>query len=239
MTDIVKPIEPAAAATVPADGTAGLAIWDLPVRLFHWCLPLLLIGAWWTAEERQLEWHRLTGYAILTLIIWRLAWGIVGSSTARFTQFVSGPKAVLAYVRNGAQRHDACHPGHNPLGGWSVLAMIAALATQIMLGFFAVDVDGMESGPLSYLVDFDTGRLAANAHEIVFNILIGLVGLHIAAILFHRIYKREDLISPMVHGKKRWTGDAPRLTIAPSWLALLLLAGSVALVWLVLKYSQP
>ena len=226
-------------ATTSDGGPAiRLKVWDLPVRLFHWCLILLIGCAWWTAEERLLEWHRLTGYAILTLVIWRLAWGVAGSSTARFSHFINGPRTVLGYARDLFRRHDARRPGHNPLGGWSVLAMIAALLTQIMLGFFAVDVDGMESGPLSYLVDFDSGRLAAGIHEIGFNILLGLVGLHLAAILFHRIYKRENLVGPMLHGQTRWQGNAPQLAFASNWRALLLLGGSIGVVWLILQLSR-
>lgn len=112
-------------------------IWDLPIRLFHWTLVPLLGFAWWTAEERMLDWHRLAGYSIFALLLFRLIWGFAGSSTARFSNFVGGPSTLLRYVR-GHMFNRAATPavGHNPVGGWSVIAMITILAVQVGLGFF-------------------------------------------------------------------------------------------------------
>jgi cytochrome b len=125
-------------------------------------------------------------------------------------------------------------PGHNPVGGWSVLAMIALLATQVGLGFFSVDIDGMESGPFAYLVDFDTGRVAAEWHAFAFNIILALTALHVVAILFYLIHRRDNLIGPMISGSRRWTGEQPVLRFAPAWMALvifLLVAGGT---WLLI-----
>jgi len=214
---------------------ARLRIWDLPTRLFHWTLVPLLGLAWWTAEERMLDWHRLAGYSIFTLLVFRLIWGVAGSSTARFSHFVGGPVTLFRYVR-GHMFHQraAPAPGHNPVGGWSVLAMIALLATQVCLGFFSVDIDGMESGPFAYLVDFETGRVAAEWHEFVFSVILALTALHVVAILFYLIHRRDNLVGPMISGTRRWTGEQPVLRFAPAWMALvifLLVAGGT---WLLI-----
>lgn len=214
-----------------------LRMWDAPTRLFHWAVVALVAAAWWTEKERHLDWHRLIGYTLLALVLFRLLWGLLGSTTARFGHFVRGPRAVYGYVRNDLfRRSPASHAGHNPLGGWSVIAMLVALLVQISLGLFAVDVDGIESGPLSYLVSFDTGRLAAHTHELVFNILLGLVGLHIAAVLFYLTHKRDNLVLPMLIGRRRWNGEKPALRFAPLPLAIALLALSAAAVWALVTF---
>ena len=212
-----------------------LRIWDLPTRLFHWTLVPLLAAAWWTAEERMLDWHRLAGYSIFALLLFRLIWGFTGSSTARFSSFAGGPAKVARYVRGHMfDRGAAPAPGHNPVGGWSVIAMITLLLLQVGLGFFAVDIDGMESGPFSYLVDFDTGRAAAEWHEIVFNIILALTALHVVAVLFYLVHRRDNLIGPMISGSRHWRGDAPPLRFVSAWVALaifLLVAGGT---WLLI-----
>lgn len=228
MTDIAKPTEPGVA--IPA--SQRVRVWDLPVRLFHWLLVFLIAAAWWTAEQRELEWHRLAGYAILTLILFRIAWGLWGSTTARFSHFVRRPAAVRTYMSGLLKRRAHDRLGHNPLGGWSVLAMLGLLGFQVLLGLFAVDVDGMESGPLSYLVDFDTGRLAAETHSLTFNFLLGLIGLHLAAILFHRLHGGKDLVGPMIHGKADQVASADNIGFASNRLAVLILAVLASAVWL-------
>ncbi|WP_062793099.1 cytochrome b/b6 domain-containing protein [Sphingobium herbicidovorans] len=219
----------------PVGEAARLRIWDLPTRLFHWTLVPLLGLAWWSAEERMLDWHRLAGYSICALLLFRLIWGMVGSSTARFGLFVGGPATLFRYVR-GHMFNRAAKPsaGHNPAGGWSVIAMIALLLAQVGLGFFSVDIDGMESGPFSYLVDFDTGRAAAEWHALFFNIILGLTALHIVAILFYLVHRRDNLVGPMISGSRIWTGERPNLRFASGWRALvifLLVAGGI---WLLI-----
>lgn len=226
--------------TNTVNGSAKTRVWDLPTRLFHWALVLLLAGAWWSAENGRLDLHRLAGYGILTLLLFRIIWGLVGSSTARFASFVGGPSALAEYIRGTMfSRYAHAHAGHNPLGGWSVVAMIVVLVTQVALGLFAVDIDGLESGPFSYLIDFDTGRQAAEWHELVFNIIIALTAIHVAAVLFYLLYKHDNLISPMFSGTRNWIGKAPDLVFA-SWgkalFVFLLVSGTV---WAVIaKFGQ-
>lgn len=171
-------------------------VWDLPLRLFHWLLVALIGFSWWSGENHEMEWHRWSGYAIGFLIVFRLYWGLVGGRTARFAQFVRGPGAALAYLR-GAGEPDI---GHNPLGGWSVIAMLAILIAMVTAGLFAVDVDGLESGPLADYVSFDAGRWASDMHSLIFNLLLALIALHVLAILFYLLVRRRNLVGPMITG---------------------------------------
>lgn len=222
-------------------GTANRTrIWDVPVRLFHWILVLLIGSAWWTAEEHLIGPHRLIGYSILTLVVFRLAWGFLGSTTARFSHFVRGPGSVASYIGHDMFRRGAVSaPGHNPLGGWSVIAMLALLLAQPLLGLFAVDVDGLESGPFAHLVDFDTARWAAETHELVFNLLMVVIALHVLAILFYRLVKGERLVSSMITGSRAASGEAGGLRFVSPGLALLLVAAAGLVVWvLVAGFGQ-
>lgn len=184
--------------------TAGAPqrVWDAPVRLSHLLLLLLVPTCWATAEWGYMDWHRRAGLSILGVLVFRLYWGVFGSSTARFTQFVRGPSAILEYLRSLKQPAHAPAVGHNPLGALSVLALLGLLLLQVGTGSFAVDTDGIESGPLSYLVSFSTGRDFAEVHELAFNALLALVLLHIAAVLYYRVFKREPLIEAMVTGRR-------------------------------------
>lgn len=176
-------------------------IWDLPTRLFHWSLVLLIPFMWWTAEEERLDLHIAGGTGVLGLLMFRLLWGFLGSSTARFAGFVRGPGAVIGYLRG----RRAYAVGHNPLGALSVIAMLGLLCLQVGLGLFASDDDGLESGPLAHLISSDLSEELAELHEDLFNVLLVLIGVHIAAILFYTLFKRQNLMGPMVSG----TGEAP------------------------------
>jgi cytochrome b len=179
-----------------------IAVWDFPVRLGHWLLVVLLGFSWWSAEKSEMQWHRISGYSILAIVLFRLYWGFAGTSTARFTQFVRAPATVVAYAKGLLERNSGGSRGHNPMGGWSVLLLLATLLLQTMLGLFAVDVDGIESGPLSYLVSFHAGRSAAKLHGRVFEFLEILVLVHLAAVSFYYFYKRQNLTWAMLIGTK-------------------------------------
>jgi cytochrome b len=104
-------------------GAGRVRVWDIPTRVVHWTMVLLFAFSWWSAEEGNLEWHRWSGYALTALVVFRLFWGFFGGSTARFSHFVRGPGAVVGYLRG---RWDG-PPGHNPVGGWSVVLMLALM----------------------------------------------------------------------------------------------------------------
>lgn len=179
-----------------------IAVWDLPTRIFHWSLLALIVLAWRTAETRDLNLHRIAGSATAGLLVFRLWWGLFGASTARFSQFIKGPRSVLLYARSLFSRTKTVAPaGHNPMGGWSVMALILCLILLVVFGLFAVDTDGLESGPFAEWIDFDQGRIASHLHALAFDALEVLVCLHVAAILFYHIFKRENLIGAMVTGK--------------------------------------
>jgi cytochrome b len=209
--------------------SARVRVWDAPTRIVHWAIALLIPWSWWTATHDQLERHRLSGYMLLGLILFRLIWGFIGSGPSRFAGFVRGPRAVLRYVRGEG---GPAPLGHNPLGGWSIVAMLVALVAQIGLGLFAVDEDGLESGPLSYLVDFDTARSLALIHHKLFWVIVALVALHLAAILFY-LLRGRNLTPAMVTGRARAEAGADAPVLAPLWRALLVAAVAAGIAWFV------
>ncbi|MEA3043801.1 MAG: hypothetical protein QOH47_1639 [Sphingomonadales bacterium] len=192
-------------------------VWDWPTRAFHWAIVLIVPAMWATHKLERMDVHILLGQMMLGLVLFRLIWGLIGSSTARFTRFVRGPRAVLAYVRGRA----GAPFGHNPLGGWSVLAMLLLLATQVGLGLFATDEDGLVSGPLSHLVSYDNARILAHRHETMFIVLACLILLHIAVVLYYRLVRRDDLITPMVTGRRAAPASGEAMAGAPLWRLLL------------------
>ena len=206
-----------------------IKLWDGPTRLVHWALVVLIGFAWWAGETGHMDWHRWSGYGVIGLLVFRLIWGFAGSASARFASFVRGPRTTLAYLRTLPGRARTEVPGHNPLGAWSVLAILAALVAQVVTGLFAVDVDGIESGPLADKVSFDTGRTLAAWHHWAFWALEVLVALHVAAVVFYLAYKGSNLVGPMLTGRGRFSED-PGLRFAPAWRLLVaaVVAGFVA-----------
>lgn len=208
-------------------------LWDAPTRVVHWALVIVLGFSWWTAETDRFEWHAWSGYTALGLLIFRILWGFIGSSTARFSGFVKGPGATLAYLKTLPVRGASITVGHNPLGALSVLAILLSLTVQVVAGLFAVDVDGFETGPLSYMVSFDQGRLAAKVHAVNFTILQVLAALHVAAIAFYLLYKRTNLIGPMLTGRRDFE-TAPQGLVFARWHRVVLAAAIavVLMVWI-------
>jgi len=207
-------------------------VWDLPTRLVHWALAVLVVVAWLTAGERM-NIHRYAGYGILGLVIFRLYWGVVGGSTARFSQFVKGPGAVLAYVRGW--RGAPASFGHNPLGALSVLLLVLLLISQVGLGLFAIDINGMESGPFARFIDFETGRQASDLHELNFRLLQAAVALHLVAIAAYAVFKRRNLVKPMVTGQDATPGLEGELRPAPLWRLVVGVAIAVLVVVLIAR----
>lgn len=186
-----------------------MRVWDLPTRVVHWSLVLLLAASWWTAESGALQWHRYSGYMIVGLLAFRIYWAFAGGATARLFGYLRGPRAFADYAKRLFERtgNGSTRAGHNPLGAWSALLLFTLLVMQTVLGAFAVDVDGIESGPLSHLVSFDAGRAYAELHHDLFDLLVVLVSLHIAAVLFYLTWRRENLIAPMITGERRIDRD--------------------------------
>lgn len=196
---------------------SGVRIWDLPVRLFHWSLVLLVPALWWTAETERMDLHILLGEIMLGLLLFRLLWGLLGSSTARFASFLKGPGAVLRYLRGRGRAF-----GHNPVGGWSVVLMLLALAVQIGLGLFASDEDGIYAGPLSWhMPDMESAHVLAERHETFFWVIVALIALHVLAILYYLLVRRDNLVTPMVTGRGPAGAAGEAMVPAPLWRFLL------------------
>ena len=220
----------------PPPAPAKTAVWDVPTRLFHWTLVGLIAFSWWSAEEERSDWHLWSGLAILSLLIFRLLWGLFGSSTARFANFVRGPRSVLAYARDMKGWKPI---GHSPLGALSVIAMLGAIAVQVGLGLFAVDKDGLYEGPLASLVSLDAAEEIADLHEDWFNVLLVLIGLHIAALLFYRLVLGKKLIRPMITGSTAAETDVEPMRPGRWWAALLCLAASIAFTRWIIAGAPP
>ncbi len=179
-----------------------------------------------------MDWHRYSGYTLLGLIVFRIYWGLAGSSTARFARFVSGPRAVLNHLRASREQRTQV-VGHAPLGGWSVVVLLLAMIVQVTLGLFATDIDGLESGPLSHLVSFDVGRAFAEGHELSFDVLIVLIALHVVAVLVHLLYDRNDLVTAMLSGRKRFSRESSGMQPAPAWRLWTGVALATLVVWMI------
>jgi cytochrome b len=204
--------------TLSANARAKQAIWDLPVRLVHWTLAGLIAFSWWSVKNHHTDWHIWSGIAILTLLLFRLMWGFVGSSTARWSSFVRGPRAVRSYLSG-----KWTGIGHTPLGALSVVAMLAALAVQVGLGLISQDEDGIYAGPLAGLVSIDTSDKARDLHELWFETaVLFLVGLHIAAIIFYRL-RGKKLTLPMITGRAVIDPAAQPMRPGKWWAALICL----------------
>lgn len=192
-----------------ATARASVRVWDLPTRLFHWLLLALVVFSVVTGQfdsvlgAATLEWHKRSGLAILGLLLFRLAWGFAGGTHARFASFLRGPAAVAAYARAFARGEAPESAGHNPLGGWSVVAMLAALAVQAGTGLFLVQEDYGFEGPLARHVSGATASRLNAIHEANFWVIAALVALHVAAVLYYTIAKRQDLVGAMLSGHKR------------------------------------
>lgn len=176
-----------------------VTVWDPLLRLTHWSFPLLIPAMWWTAENSKWALHKRLGLVLLGILAFRVIWGFFGPRTARFSQFVKGPGAVLAYFRGNSSAGPTI--GHSPLGGWSTIALIGAMLVQVSLGLFSGDpYDGM-TGPLNSLVSVGLADTLTDIHETFFWVMAGLIALHLAAITFYSV-RGDDLLSPMVGGDR-------------------------------------
>lgn len=179
-----------------------IRVWDLPTRLFHWSLVVCVAGLVLTGYVggARMEWHARIGYAVLTLLLFRLLWGFVGGHWSRFASFVRGPSHIAAYLRGEA--HPDGLVGHNPLGALSVLAMMIFLLAQVATGLVGDDEIAF-TGPLNRFVTSAQGLAATWYHKRIGQwLIIGLVLLHVGAVLFYLWRKGENLVRPMVHGDK-------------------------------------
>ncbi len=210
-----------------------IRVWDLPTRLFHWLLAICVTGAYITIKLGGLwtDYHMLFGYATLGLILFRIIWGFVGTEHARFRNFVRGPRAIVAYLR-GQTPYPA---GHNPLGALSVVAMLALFGYQAVTGLFSND-DIASEGPLASRVSQDLSDTISGLHKLDEWPILILVGLHVAAILWYRLVKKQKLIRPMITGDAHIEDLAPDSAPANDTAAKRVLAAVIALLVAALVY---
>ena len=226
-------------ATSSARAARSVRVWDLPTRLFHWLLVVLVVVSVYTGNVgglREMDVHMLSGYAILALLLFRLVWGFIGAGESRFLSFVRGPRAVLAYARDLLTGRHRATLGHNPLGGWSVMAMLASLLVQAVTGLFSND-DILTKGPLARTVSKATSDRLTAIHDLNATVLYVLIGVHLLAILFYLLVQKENLVRPMLTGRKSVAGSPsvadPRAGAGPTVAALVLAAAAGAVWWLV------
>ena len=216
--------------------TTLVLVWDLPTRLFHWLLLICLILSFVTGiiGGNLMEYHMLSGYAISVLLIFRIAWGFCGSRTARFSSFVKGPATVFAYaVMLLKKKTENTYLGHNPLGGWSIVAMLLVLFIQVATGMFAND-DILTEGPLYGWVSKETSDLLTWVHLINRYLLVALIAIHLFAVFFYFFFKHENLVGPMITGRKHWHASIEN-PIGSNFLAAALFGLAILAVYLLVR----
>lgn len=210
-----------------------IPVWDLPTRLFHWSLVALIAFGWWSGEEEWFDLHFWSGFAVLFLLIFRLMWGLFGSSTARFARFVRGPIGIVGYLRHPK---DWRAVGHSPIGALSVLALLGLIAAMVATGLIQFEKEHGELivGPLAHLVSEDVSEVAHDLHEMIFNVLLAFIGLHIAALLFYRLVLGKKLVGPMIRGSGEFPEGTAPMRPAPMWRFIACLLAAFAFTsWIV------
>jgi cytochrome b len=189
-----------------------MPIWDLPIRVFHWSLVILLFTSWLSAKMDWMRVHVLCGLSILSLLLFRVIWGFIGSDTARFGWFLKSPVEAVRHLMHILRREPDTETGHNAAGGWMVLGMLAVLGVQVGTGLCAND-DVMTEGPLALIVGKDRSDWLTHIHHLNFYVIEIVVLLHVVAIVAYRVLKGHNLVTPMITGKKRLPGAtrAPRM----------------------------
>ncbi|QDE30429.1 MULTISPECIES: cytochrome b/b6 domain-containing protein [Shewanella] len=203
-----------------------IKVWDIPTRLFHWVMVCLFGGLWWTADIGEMQWHQVLAYLLMTLIAFRLIWGFVGSETAKFSDFFVSPKKVIAYVK---AQPKPVSLGHNPLGGYMVIALLSLLVLQLITGLFATD-DIFTEGPLMYLVSSDTAGWLTWLHKTNFNLILGLAVIHIIAVIAY-VIKGDNILKAMFTGYKYVSEQVSSPKLRSPWIALAIGLVIFAFIW--------
>ncbi|QPO10614.1 cytochrome b/b6 domain-containing protein [Thalassospira sp. A40-3] len=224
--------------STPSADEKKVKLWDFPVRLFHWALVVAIVTAWWSNRQVMIDIHAIAGYSVLALMIFRIIWGFVGSSNARFADFLTGPSHVIGYLGklpNGSIS-ELTYTGHNPAGGWMVLVMILLVGVQAVSGLFASeDTFLFFDGPLVAYVSSDVANTMNWIHHTNINLIYAAVGLHVFAALFYLVVKRENLIRAIVIGTRRvpaeLAGRFANIRFASPVLGIVILIVCALVVW--------
>jgi cytochrome b len=220
----------------PDPAAQPVRVWDLPTRVFHWLLALLVVASIASAKigGNAMQWHVYSGLMIMVLLLFRFAWGFVGGRWSRFKSFIYAPRDVLAYLRGDPGPGGRFEVGHSPLGALSVFALLALLIAQVATGLVADD-EIATTGPLNRFVAAATAQLATGWHKVIGQYLIFLlVATHVGAVVYYLRVKRRNLVAPMWHGDKMLAPDTPASADSARQRALALLlvaAGAVLAGW--------
>lgn len=228
--------------TKAAIDSGRVLAWDLPTRIFKWALVALVVSAWasnkWGGATPA--WHIWNGVALLTAVVFRILWGIVGGSTARFSSFAASPQRGIAYGLALLRGREGHFLGHNPIGGWMVLAFLALLTVQAVTGLYSADDDRLIiDGPLVKTVGDATVTFASHWHHRLFSLLEIAVILHVGAVVFHAVFRKERLVPAMITGRKPALdyADAPSATPGDIGTAIACLVAAILLVMIGLKVA--
>jgi cytochrome b len=203
-------------------------VWDIFIRVFHWLIVALVAAAYATWRLNWMVWHGWVGDAVLTLVLFRLSWGVFGGETARFSRFLTSPRTALQHLKHSLRREPDRQVGHNPAGGWMVLLLLALLLAETLTGLYVAN-DIADEGPLTEIVPAWAANAIASSHAILWDALLAAIVLHILAIAAFAAVKGQNLLRPMIMGTKVLPADVaePRAG-SPARAVLLLLGCAVA-----------
>ena len=190
-----------------------ILVWDGPTRLFHWLTATLVVAAYVTWRLNWMDWHARAGYALLTLVIFRILWGIFGSETTRFSTFIASPRAAARHLAHALRREPDRQAGHNPAGGWMVLFLLLLLFVETLTGVY-VNNDVADEGPLTELIPAPIANTITALHWIFWDALLAAVALHLLAIFLYMVVKGHNLLLPMVTGWKTLPAGVPQPRVA-------------------------
>ena len=206
-------------------------VWDLPTRLFHWSFGLSIAGAYISGERGALGVHEIFSLLALGLIVFRLIWGVIGYETARFSHFLVSPARVLAYLRAVVARTSVPHNGHNPLGGLAVVALLSVMGAMAITGLWTGD-DILYEAPLPLLgIAPELAAPMGAWHQDIHKLVIPLIALHVLAIVAHRLWLREKLVSRMIGGGEAAQKPTRRQTLLGLALLVFCVGASLSLAW--------
>ena len=218
----------------------SVKVWDLPIRVFHWLLAVLVAVMFVSAELENFDVHIFTGKTIAILLIIRLVWGFVGSSNARLSALLFRPREYIDYIATLPERKPGYGVKHSPVGALAVIVILLILVVQVSTGLVASDIDGLVEGPFAYYVSYDSSRWATDIHLTNKSLLLAMIGLHLAANAFYYFYKKDNLVHPMITGSRpvpqSVSSDKPE--IAPLWKgAVTLLVTAAVMIWIFYQYG--
>jgi cytochrome b len=222
-------------ATQQKQPSRPVLVWDVPTRLFHWLVVVLVAAAYVTSKLNWMDWHVRIGETLLALVLFRLLWGFFGSETARFHSFLKAPAAAWQHLRHVFHREADLQVGHNSAGGWMVVLLLALLLGETLSGIY-VNNDVADDGPLTQWVPAAIANAITALHTILWDALLAAVVLHVLAIAVYALAKGHNLLRPMVTGRKRLPERIRAPRQASVMLALLLLVVSATAVTLIATY---